>query len=670
MTSHNHFYEITGALKLRRFLLFATAALCIAGWTSIVSAEDAVVAPKAQSVPGGAIWNDEVLDVFRSLPVLDDGRVKPLDTYAGFKLLKFNGRRSCATPDGRKLTPIEWLLDVLYRPELARDYAMFSVDSSDVVISIGLTPHEKKRDRYSYKELAPGRDKMMELAGVYARIPDKDRGVVQTQILNLAHNFVEFEELVDYAAFARKPFSLEQCDVWTRLFPGTSEASLFDALKNAGVLYNEYIVLKRDKREPDETRSKNLEVVTKLLSDLDEFRKTSTALALFPPSDPNSKDWLTPADIISKAFEPGAPVKDEIGMLGHFEALGKNLASPGKLNEEARALGATITQLAEKRGEYSKVPLEVSFYKAKFFMRSLVFYIIAFLLVAIAWVVPNNRWLARVNLAAIALPTLLLGIGIAYRCVIRGRPPVTTLYETILFTTFVTVIVCMFMEIIGRRGVAISMGAALGVIGMFLANKYEAAEGSDTMPSMVAVLDTNFWLATHVTTISIGYAAGLLSGAVAHVYIFGKLFGLKKDQPSFYDYLQRMVYGVFAFGFFFSFVGTLLGGVWADQSWGRFWGWDPKENGALLICLWQLATLHARLGGYIRDLGFNIAAVVCGMVVAFSWWGVNLLGVGLHTYGFTSGAMTSLAVFWTLEFIVVAAGFVVWAKVRKASSGA
>jgi cytochrome c biogenesis factor len=127
-----------------------------------------------------------------------------------------------------------------------------------------------------------------------------------------------------------------------------------------------------------------------------------------------------------------------------------------------------------------------------------------------------------------------------------------------------------------------------------------------------------------------------------------------------------MVYGVFCFGFFFSFIGTLLGGVWADQSWGRFWGWDPKENGALLICLWQLAALHARRGAYIRELGFNAAAVICGMVVAFSWWGVNLLGVGLHSYGFTSGAMTGLMVFWSIETLVVIAGAFVWANERGA----
>src|SRR5690606_21223804 len=164
--------------------------------------------------------------------------------------------------------------------------------------------------------------------------------------------------------------------------------------------------------------------------------------------------------------------------------------------------------------------------------------------------------------------------------------------------------------------------------------------------NLVAVLDTNFWLSTHVTTVTMGYAAGLLAAALAHIYIFGKRFNLKKDDPAFYKSITRMTYGVICFGFLFACVGTILGGIWANYSWGRFWGWDPKENGALMICLWGLIILHARMGGYIRDLGIAITSVIMGMIIAFSWWGVNLLGVGLHSYGFTSGIMNMLVIFW------------------------
>ena len=111
------------------------------------------------------------------------------------------------------------------------------------------------------------------------------------------------------------------------------------------------------------------------------------------------------------------------------------------------------------------------------------------------------------------------------------------------------------------------------------------------MPSLVAVLDSNFWLATHVTTITIGYAAGLLASAFAHVWILGKLLGYRRGDKAFYETVSQMTYGVLCFGLLFALVGTMLGGIWANYSWGRFWGWDPKENAALMICLWQIAML-------------------------------------------------------------------------------
>jgi len=109
------------------------------------------------------------------------------------------------------------------------------------------------------------------------------------------------------------------------------------------------------------------------------------------------------------------------------------------------------------------------------------------------------------------------------------------------------------------------------------------------------------------------------------------------------------------FGLLLSVFGTIMGGVWANDSWGRFWGWDPKENGALLICLWEIMILHARMGGYIRDRGLAVMAVLGAVVVSASWWGVNLLGVGLHSYGFTSGVVMALASFWAFEILVVLA---------------
>ncbi|MCU0727711.1 MAG: cytochrome c biogenesis protein CcsA, partial [Planctomycetes bacterium] len=254
--------------------------------------------------------------------------------------------------------------------------------------------------------------------------------------------------------------------------------------------------------------------------------------------------------------------------------------------------------------------------------------------------------------------TAALTIGIVLRCVIRERPPVTTLYETLLFITATAVISALVIEAFHRRGIAIALAAVLGLFGMYLSNRYEAGRGEDTMPQLIAVLDTNFWLATHVTTISLGYAAGLLGAAIAHVFLFARLFGLKRNEPQFYRSIGRMMFGVACFTLLFSVVGTLLGGIWANESWGRFWGWDPKENGALMICLWTVAMIHAHLGGLIKDRGLAMASVFGGLVVVFSWWGVNLLGVGLHSYGFTSGILRGLVLIGVVEIAILCTGFI------------
>ena len=166
-----------------------------------------------------------------------------------------------------------------------------------------------------------------------------------------------------------------------------------------------------------------------------------------------------------------------------------------------------------------------------------------------------------------------------------------------------------------RQRIALALATMLGAGGMFLSMKYEfkeAVTAGDTMPLLVAVLDTNFWLATHVTTSTLGYAAGLLAAAIAHVWLLGKLLGYRRGDQAFYQAVSQMTYGVVCFGLLFTVVGTMLGGVWANYSWGRFWGWDPKENAALMICLWQTAMLQARLGGYIRDRGLALDQAMAG----------------------------------------------------------
>jgi ABC-type transport system involved in cytochrome c biogenesis permease subunit len=175
------------------------------------------------------------------------------------------------------------------------------------------------------------------------------------------------------------------------------------------------------------------------------------------------------------------------------------------------------------------------------------------------------------------------------------------------------------------------------------------------MEVLQAVLDTQFWLATHVTCITLGYATTYVAGLIGIVFILRGVFTRSLD-GLLASTLTRMTYGILCFATFFSFVGTVLGGLWADDSWGRFWGWDPKENGALMIVLWNVLILHARWGGLARDRGIAVLAVVGNIVVSWSWFGVNLLGEGLHTYGFTEGRTFTLILFVLSQALIVGLG--------------
>jgi hypothetical protein len=174
---------------------------------------------------------------------------------------------------------------------------------------------------------------------------------------------------------------------------------------------------------------------------------------------------------------------------------------------------------------------------------------------------------------------------------------------------------------------------------------------------MQAVLDTNFWLSTHVTCITLGYTAMFVAGKLALAYVVLGMFTnlLAGDAAS---KLSKMIYGVMCFAVFLSFTGTVLGGIWADQSWGRFWGWDPKENGALLIVIWSALVLHARWAGMVKARGIALLAIFGNCVTAWSWFGTNLLGVGLHSYGFMQGAMTWLLVYVISQLVIIAVGLV------------
>ncbi|MBX2852888.1 MAG: cytochrome c biogenesis protein CcsA [Phycisphaeraceae bacterium] len=284
------------------------------------------------------------------------------------------------------------------------------------------------------------------------------------------------------------------------------------------------------------------------------------------------------------------------------------------------------------------------------FSKGIALYILAGLMGLLAMllrpILPRDGYTAlwRSGMAVLMIVFVLHTAALIVRIWLQGRPPVTNLYSSAVFIGWGIVGGAIVLEKITKLGVASLAASSAGVATLLVA--LHLSKDGDTMGVMQAVLDSNFWLGTHVITITLGYSATFLAGFIAICYIvFGMTTSLMDRKMA--RAIAGMVYAVICFALLFSFVGTVLGGIWADQSWGRFWGWDPKENGAILIVLMNAIILHARWGHLVKERGIMVLAIGGNIVTIWSWFGTNMLGVGLHAYGFMDGAWAVLTVIGT-----------------------
>ncbi|HWD21350.1 MAG TPA: cytochrome c biogenesis protein CcsA [Verrucomicrobiae bacterium] len=315
--------------------------------------------------------------------------------------------------------------------------------------------------------------------------------------------------------------------------------------------------------------------------------------------------------------------------------------------------------------ELSKGGQEFFFNQIEPFYKSMVIYVAAVILGCVFWINLSEP-VRRTGFALLVVAFLIHTVGLGFRMYLEGRPPVTNLYSSAIFIGWGAAALGLVLERIFKGGIGLVASGLIGFSTLIIA--HHLALSGDTMEMLRAVLDTNLWLATHVVVITLGYASMFVAGLLAAIYIVRGFFtrGLSTETAR---GLARMVYGIVCFATLTSFAGTILGGIWADQSWGRFWGWDPKENGALLIVLWNAMILHARWGGVIKERGLMAMAVFGNIVTSFSWFGVNMLGVGLHAYGFMDKALFWLIAFDVSQAVLIAAALAptrFWASFNRA----
>jgi ABC-type transport system involved in cytochrome c biogenesis permease subunit len=547
------------------------------------------------ALPGGKPRGFDVSG-FGSLPILEGGRVKPLDSLARNSLLVIHSRQGFMHK-GRMVGPDEWMLDVLFRSQEADQQAIFVIDDPDVIGLIG-AKQTKNRNYFSFADLGPHLDEIQKQASTAQPIAPQKRTRFQGAIVTLFDRVYLFYKLRNTLQLAGSPGL-----GWELQSLGTPDATL---------------------RHQD-------------LTQLAQFR------ILPPTSAANPDAWQSVGQALSAANSGG-------GLHPGLMPLAKLNAAyvandPASFNLALAEMDGVLATV--RPGSLSKASNEIVFNRAQPFFIGLSIYLVAFLVLCFSWLY-KPELLRPTAYSLLVAGAVVHTLGLAARIVLQGRPPVTNLYSSAVFVGWGAVILGLIVERMYRKGFGTAVAAAAGFASLIVAQNL-GTEG-DTMEMMRAVLDSNFWLATHVVTITIGYAGTFLAGAIAIAYTLRKHIATTVDLDT-DKALVDMAYGIICFSLFFSFVGTVLGGIWADQSWGRFWGWDPKENGALLIVLWNAIILHARMAGYVRERGTMVMAIFGNIITAASWFGVNLLGVGLHAYGFTDSGFVWLLGFWISQVL-------------------
>ena len=544
------------------------------------------------------------MEKFGRLPVLLNGRIKPLDTVARNSLLIIHGKQTLRT-EHSNLTPMDWLAEVLMQPGEADQQKVFVIRNSETLTALKLSPEAGKY--FSFREFVPHLQEVEQQAALAQKVDPQLRSAFQRDIikvferLTLYHRLANSLEVTGTKNFQRQVEDLEK-NIRPNPIPMQTGITA-EALQSIAFLAETGYFFPIPPFPPND--------------DPLQWRKMGESLILFlgdGKMHPAVKAWATLAT-----------------------AYGAN--DPATFNQTLDKYSAELKQNLPRRVWKAKV--ESVFNQLQPFYAAMVIYVLIFILAAGSWLAWPQT-LGRYAFVLLLVTFVLHSFGLITRMYLEGRPPVTNLYSSAVFIGWGAVLLGIFLERFFRNGIGSATAAMIGFITLLIA--HHLSMDGDTMEMMRAVLDTNGWLATHVVCVTLGYASTFLDGFLALTYIVRGAFTPSLDRAT-ASSLTRMVYGIVCFATLFSFVGTILGGIWADQSWGRFWGWDPKENGALLIVLWNAIILHARWGGLVRQRGLMVMAVFGNVVTSWSWFGVNMLGIGLHSYGFMDSAFPWLIAF-------------------------
>ncbi|WP_417731596.1 cytochrome c biogenesis protein CcsA [Rosistilla oblonga] len=575
------------------------------------------------------------MDMYQAgaIPIMSGGRVLPLDQFARDAMKLVSNKDSLPTAKapqtlvdrvGKKLSAMEWFFEAIGDREEILDFPMIRIDATEVLSEVGLS--ERTDKRYSFRELQPSFGKIETIAKATRDKEPQSLSFKENAIMQLYRRLNHF--LMVKQVF-REPLRVD--DLSEKEIPeGMSLRDLREAVLRVNTMQVREV----------------LQV---------------GGPAIFPPQENadseiegTQPEWKMYAPAALEAYAAELDDADAgIPGLAGFDAMrtAYEQDDPQAFNAGLETMLASVDAANPSNMQPWRVRLERWLVGTHSSVAAFTVYVLALLISLYCLMIKSPR-AQRTAFYLIGCSLVLHTVILVVRMMITGRAPVINLYSSAVFISWAGVLFGMGLERIYRHGIGNVVAAMCGVFGLLVA--YSLNSG-DTMPVLQAVLDTQFWLSTHVVTITLGYTATFLAGILGILYlcfskrISPKLFAYRRD-------IYRMIYGVCCFGILFSFIGTVLGGLWADDSWGRFWGWDPKENGALLIVIWCALMLHARWDGMVGERGFATLAVGGNIITAWSWFGTNQLGFGLHSYGGQDSVKMALVAFVASQLLIIGLG--------------
>ncbi|MGA2059812.1 MAG: cytochrome c biogenesis protein CcsA [Thermoguttaceae bacterium] len=532
-------------------------------------------------------------DAWRNMPVLDNGRHKPFDTLAKETARTICNSGSVADPEsGEKLDYIAFYLTTLFQWEGESKVPAHHMSGSQGYFSI------HKADKWDNAPLLP----------------------VNNASLREALGLPAGEKYIS-------PVKLYEANY---LDPHTGKEIPF-------IMQVQNLQSHQVQRMPSIDK-KTLELADALW--VYEQSRMGEMLFIVPMPGTAGDEWISARRLLGDKFDDSNDPKGQIRkaqeqFIKAKQAFLANNAADFKSATEA--LLAVAHEIGEPTGSYPTqhiIGVEVAYNRIAPFRFAWIFCASAFVL-SLLGIITDKRliYIAAMTVFTAALAAVL--VGFTMRTIVSGRAPVTNMFESVVYLGLGATIFGLFFELFSRKGFILAAAAAIATIALVLADNCPVVLDPSLKP-LTPILRSNYWLTIHVMTITLSYAAFALALGIGNITLGYYLVGVKNRETT--ASLAKFIYRTLKAGFLLLIIGTILGAFWADDSWGRFWGWDPKEVWALITLLFYAALLHARRIGWVGNFGMAVWSVLCFLVVIMAWYGVNfMLGVGLHSYGASGG---------------------------------